>query len=62
MTKNVAPERPFHSDGCSVVGPIAHFFGFHSDAIEACCRAHDRPYWEGGPLAKKFEADRDFHT
>lgn len=51
---------PFRSDGCSVVGPIAHFFGYENDAIAKCCLQHDKAYWLGGPLKFKWRADRDF--
>lgn len=52
--------KPFKSDGCSVIGPIAHFFGYHNKQIASCCLKHDVAYWQGGPVRLKFAADRVF--
>ena len=54
------PNKEFHSDGCSVVGPVARFFGYHNEKIKDCCITHDKTYWAGGTLAKKREVDRLF--
>ena len=54
------PPKPFVSDGCSILGPIANFFGYHDEKMRRCCVEHDKAYWRGGPLKLKRWADTRF--
>jgi hypothetical protein len=44
---------PYKSDGCTLF-----IDGDYSD----CCEAHDRTYWQGGPLYKKLLADANLYA
>jgi len=54
------PDKPFESDGCSVIGPIARFFDYHNKKVKECCIEHDRVYHRGGPISEKRLADARF--
>lgn len=51
------PPRPFTTDQCSVVSPLARLAGLTAVG-EECCEAHDRAYWRGGSARERWEADR----
>lgn len=51
---------PFKSDGCSGVGPILNFFGYHNADIRACCIEHDRGYHVGGTSDQRRRVDDAF--
>jgi hypothetical protein len=51
-------DKPFASDGCSVIQPVYEFFGATPPAA-AFCRLHDVDYWAGGPLRDYVRANRE---
>ncbi|MBC7503562.1 hypothetical protein H7169_01195 [Candidatus Gracilibacteria bacterium] len=44
---------PYISDGCTL---------YEDDDYRDCCEAHDRAYWQGGPLYKKLVADANLYA
>ncbi len=45
-------DKPFHSDGCSVVPDYDQ---------QECCVRHDWLYWQGGGIKDRWRADREFY-
>jgi hypothetical protein len=51
-------DKPFKSDGCSLIQPIYELLGRVPPAA-AFCRLHDVDYWAGGPFGDFIRANRE---
>jgi hypothetical protein len=51
--------KPFTSDGCSA---FPDGTPSQQDLWLACCTAHDRAYWKGGPYRERLDADLELRS